>query len=94
MAETTHEPITNRTTVGVLRDALTAEGYPDIPVGRIFAALQRHLADLRGRWVAEALESAADGGSPMDDLAGDLTVSAVTSTRLRHLAAEYRAGTR
>lgn len=85
MAETTHTLITNRTTAGVLRDALTAEGHPDIPVGRIFAALQEHLVVLRGRWIAEALEELAGEPHP---------VSRVAAVLLRERAAEYRSGTR
>lgn len=86
MAETTRTLISDEDLDCL--DTLDADG--GMNVSDLYVLAPR----LRGRWVAEALESAADGGSPMDDLAGDLTVSAVTSTRLRHLAAEYRAGTR
>ena len=82
--------VLDRTTVGVLRDALTAEGHPDIPVGRIFAVLQKHLRGLRARWVAEALEAAANEWGPdvLDDSGRSI------SATLRSLAAEYRDGGR
>lgn len=50
---------------------------------------------LRARFVADALtQTAAECGQPVDDFIGDLTVSAVPVTRLRVLAAQYRAGER
>lgn len=93
MAETTADALAVRSEVidlldGYFRFTLRLDIDTDIP------AAADDIVKLCGRWVAEALESAAAGGSPMDDLAGDLTVSAVTSTRLRHLAAEYRDGIR
>jgi hypothetical protein len=99
VAETTHGLITDGDVTRWYEAFEAASGVPlaeeeRTDSGEVREALEAVAPGLRARWVAEALEAAADGGSEMDDLVGDLTVSAVTSTRLRHLAAEYRDGTR